>query len=431
MGQTIYTANDRRFQNLNGVVRKALNEHSSAINDLNLNNTVIVKTASDFGIIDSSKVYYIDGVIDMTGVTVEIPAGGLSMMGSTFDISKLVSTDDDYDMFVSAAGGCGNVLAQDIGFEASGASSQVWNLKSLTGFEAFEFAKINYNNCTKVGTLDNFRQGLELGTGRFGGTPSLELVGVWTGGYRITTSIVRSLDSGMTAPLFEAGAGFSMESRFLTDINCDLPASAPFCDFQLSQFPNPSTIQVQGAIFSRDGVFNAEDTNIFTNISSSDIAADFKGNKGLANTFVGGRLEVTTEVETTITTIGVFETLLGTYTDSSLSHFDSPVNGQLRHLGDNPREYRFISNMVIDGGANDVVTIRLRKWDDSASSFVNLGSQTRQINSLVGGRDVGFFTIIEDITLDKNDYITLQISNDEDTTNLTAELGSYYIINER
>jgi len=431
MAQKVYTPDDRRFQNINGVVREALNTHSLGIDNAALNSTVVVKTSADFGTIDSTKVYYIDGVIDMTGVTVEVPAGGISLIGSTFDISKMVSSDNSYDMFISAAGGCGNVLAQDIGFEASGTSSQVWNLTSLTGNEAFEFAKINYNNCTKVGTLTNFRQGLELGTGRFGGTPSLELIGVWAGGYRITTSIVRSLDAGMTDPIFKAGAGFAMASRFLTDINCDLPALAAFCDFTPSQFANPSTVQVSGAIFSRDGVFDAADANIFSNLLATDIASDFTGNKGIANTFVGGRSEITTEVLTTITTGGVFETLLGTFTASNMSHFDSPSNGQLRHIGDNPREYRIIATITLEGGANDVGSIRVRKWDNSASSFVNLNTQSRQINSLVGGRDVAFFTIIEDIILDQNDYVFLQVANETDTSNFTAELGSYFIINER
>ena len=379
----------------------------------------------------STKVYVIDGVIDMTGVTVEIPAGGISLIGSTFDISKLVSTDGNYDMFVSAVGGCGNVLAQDIGFEASGANSQVWNLTSLTGFEAFEFAQINYNNCTKVGTLTNFRQGLESGSGRFGGTPTLELVGVWTGGYRITTSIVRSLSAGMTDPIFKAGAGFSMESRFLTDINCDLPASAAFADFAPAQFPNPSTVQIVDAIFSRDGVFDAGDSNIFPNMPSTSLEAAFQGSKGIPNTFIGGRNTVTVEVTTTINTQSTFETLLGTFAASDLSHFDSPANGQLRHFGDNPREYRVFADLTIEGDANNALSIRIRKWDDSASSFVDVSTQARQVNNLLGGRDVALFTIFENVTLDKNDYIFLQVTNETSTASVTAELDSYFFVDER
>ena len=431
MAQVIYTDQDRRFQNVNGVVREALNTHSLGIDNATLNSTVVVKTSADFGAIDSTKVYYIDGVIDMTGVTVEVPAGGISLLGATFDISKMVSSDNSYDMFISAAGGCGNVLAQDIGFEASGTSSQVWNLTSLTGNEAFEANIVNYNNCTKVGTIDNFRQGLELNTGRFGGTPTLELIGVWSGGYRASTTIVRSLDAGMTDPIFKAGTGFTMASRFLSDVNCDLPASAAFCDFAPANFINPSTFQLIDCIFSRDGVFDADDANKLPNIASTNVESYFVANKGINNTHVGGRLTITTELTTTINTISVFEAVAGTYTASNLSHFDNPANGNLRHLGDNPREHRLFVELVIEGTANNEVVIRVRKWDASASTTSTICTQARQINSLVGGRDVAFFTIIEDVTLDNNDYLFLEIANNSGTGNLTVELGSFYFCDER
>jgi len=385
-----------------------VNENFTELYGSVLDSAVVVKSASDFGTIDSTKVYLIDGIVDMSGVTVEIPAGGINMLGTTFDVSQLVSTDNSYDMFVSAVGGCGNILAKDIGFEASGTSSQVWNLTSLTGFEAFEFDAINYNNCTKAGTLTNFRQGLEIGTGRFGGTPVMELIGAWVGGFRITTSIVRGLSAGMTDPIFKAGAGFVMSSRFLTDINCDLPALAAFCDFAPANFPNSSTFQIIGGIFSRGGVFDADDTNIFPNFPATSLSASFVGNKGVANTFVGGLNTLTTEVLTTIGTQDQFETLLGTFTASELTHFDSPANGQLRHLGDTPREYQIFADLTIDGGANDEIKVRFRKWDDSASVFITLVEHTRQVNNFTGGRDVAFYTILEVVTLDTNDYIYLQ-----------------------
>ena len=84
-------------------------------------------------------------------------------------------------------------LGADYLIDVNGANSRVYNLSSLTGFEAFEFTRVNYNNCTSLGIIDSYRQGLEDGTGRFEGSPSLELAGLWVGGYRITTSIVRSL----------------------------------------------------------------------------------------------------------------------------------------------------------------------------------------------------------------------------------------------
>ena len=57
-----------------------------------LQNIVIVNqdnVASTLGgTINSDKEYFIDGVIDMTGVSVEIPSSGLEMRGYSFDTSR-------------------------------------------------------------------------------------------------------------------------------------------------------------------------------------------------------------------------------------------------------------------------------------------------------------------------------------------------------
>jgi hypothetical protein len=335
-------------------------------------------------------------------------------------------------MFTSPVSGSGNVLGLDYGIEVTGAGSQVYDIVSDTGFEAFEFSRINYNNCTSLGTIDNYRQGLEIGTGRFGGSPSLTLKGVWAGGYRITTSIVRALSAGMTEPLFKAGAGFTMASRFLSDINCDLPALAAFVDFSPSNFTNPSTLQFEGVIITRDGAINADDTNITPNISESDLVSSWSNNNGMKNTFEGGSIGIASEAVTTIGTAGVFVTLnAGSWNTQDLQHFDNPAAGQLRHLGNTPREYKIIADFSLDSNANDDLTLRVTKWDNSASSFVTVLNQSRQVNNFSGGRDVAFFSININTDLDQSDYIFLEVANISDTNNITAEIDSYFIVEQR
>ncbi|MHA1166309.1 MAG: hypothetical protein ACTSRU_00695 [Candidatus Hodarchaeales archaeon] len=382
------------------------------------------------GIIDSSKEYFLDGVIDMSGVTVEVPAGGINIKGFDFDVSKMICSDPNYTMFTSAVGGSGNVLGIDYAIEVTGSSSKVYALESATGFDAFEFSRINYNNCSSLGYIDGYRQGLESGTGRFGGSPSLEFRGSWNG-FRVTTSIVRVLSASMTEPLFKAGAGFLMSNRFLTDINCDLPTSAAFCDFSAANFSNPSTLQVHGAIFTRNGTSNAEDTNIFSNIAKSELPSDFKRNQGVSNTFVGGVNTVTGEIQTIISSSGTFETMDGTFTPSDMEHFDSPSNGKLRHLGNNPREFRVVADLTVDGNPDRELTARVKRWDDSSSSFITVFDQRRQVNSLVRGRDVAFFSIYTHVTLDKNDYVFLEVANNTDSTNVTLEASSFLDIEQR
>lgn len=396
-------------------------------------NRITVEQASDLaGTLDSTKEYFIDGIIDMGSQQIEIPQGGLNLAGYNFDLSKLTSSATGYTMFTSPVSGSGNVLGLDYGIEVTGAGSQVYDIVSDTGFEAFEFSRINYNNCTSLGTIDNYRQGLEIGTGRFGGSPSLTLKGVWAGGYRITTSIVRALSAGMTEPLFKAGAGFTMASRFLSDINCDLPALAAFVDFSPSNFTNPSTLQFEGVIITRDGAINADDTNITPNISESDLVSSWSNNNGMKNTFEGGSIGIASEAVTTIGTAGVFVTLnAGSWNTQDLQHFDNPAAGQLRHLGNTPREYKIIADFSLDSNANDDLTLRVTKWDNSASSFVTVLNQSRQVNNFSGGRDVAFFSININTDLDQSDYIFLEVANISDTNNITAEIDSYFIVEQR
>ena len=397
-----------------------------------LSNRVVVTEASDLaGTLDSTKQYFLDGIIDMGSQSIEVPPGGLNITGYSFDLSKLISSTAAYTMFTSPAGGSGNVLGMDYAIEVTGVGSQVYDLVSDTGFEAFEFTRINYNNCSSLGTIDNYRQGLEIGTGRFGGKPELTLAGTWLGGYFIDTSIVRSLDDGAYS-LFKAGTSFVMTSRFRSNMNLDLPASASFFDFAPANFINPSTLQIMGAIVTRDGVFDATDSNITPNIAESALVSDWTGNNGMPNTFEGGSVGVTTETATTINTIGTFEDLDATlWTALDLQHFDNPSGNQLRHLGNTPREYKVIANFTLASNQNDVVVLRVSKFDSSAASNSVILDQSRQVNALVGGRDVAFFNININVILDQNDFIFLEVTNQTATNAITAEMDSYMTVEDR
>lgn len=394
---------------------------------------VIVKSASDLsGSLSSTKEYFIDGIIDMGSQSIEVPVGGLNLTGFNFNLSKLISSEPNYTMFVSPVGGSGDVLGKDYAIEVTGTNSQVYNIESATGFDAFEFARINYNNCTSLGTITSYRQGLEVGTGRFGGSPTLTLAGTWLGGFFIDTSIVRGLDAGMTGSLFEAGAGFSMASRFRSNQNIDLPANASFFDFAPSQFPNPSTLQIEGVIITRNGVFDALDTNYTPNIDQTSLSSKWKNNNGMPNTIEGGSIGVSAESTTTITSSGTFVDIeAATWNAINLQHFDNPNNGELRHIGNDPRDFRMFASLIVDSGANNELTIRVLKWDDSASTFVTVLDQSRQVNNLLGFRDVAIFDININVDLDINDYIKLQVANQSGTTDVVLENDSYYIVEER
>lgn len=409
-----------------------LNEIVVAVDGTTLDNRIVVNQANAVailgGTIDATKEYFLDGIIDMGSTEITVPSGGINIKGFDFNISGLTSTENNYTMFNGLT--AGDLLWQDFLIDVSGTSSKVLDVKSATGNNAFEIQRINFNNCTSLGVLDNYRQGLEIGTGRFGGTPELELKGVWVGGFFIDTSIVRGLTAGSYS-LYKAGVGFLMSSRFRSNQNIDLPTNASFFDFAPSNFINPSTVQISSALITRNGSFDATDVNIVPNMAASDLVSSWGGNVGMENTFEGGRAVVTSEIATVISSPSAFFDLAGTWTVGDLQHFDSPANGQLRHLGTDPREYKLTSGLILESTANNDLRVKVVKWDDSASGFVDVGLQARQVNALSGGRNVAFFTIIINMTLDQNDYVKLQVSNETGANNITAELTSAFIVEER
>lgn len=405
-------------------------EELQVILDNDPNTVITVKQASDFGTIDSTKIYVIDGIIDMGATSIEVPSGGISIQGFTFDVSQLVSSSSSYTMFTSPVGGSGNVLLSNVALETSGTSSEVFDLVSDTGFNAIEMNIVNFNDCTSLGTIDNYRQGLESGTGRFGGTPELTLKGDWAGGWFIDTSIVRSLDD-WSGNLYTAGAGFAMSSRFRSNQNIDLPSSASFFDFSSSNFANPSTLQIQGCLMTRDGVFDAADTNLTPNIEAGNLSCDWSGNNGIGNTFVGGATHVTSEVATAVSVQSTFYDLAGGFGTTGLQHFDSPSAGQLRHLGETPIEYRIMGQLVIECVQSSEVDVKVVVWRDAASSFVDGKTTRRVIDRQSGGRDIAYFTVIDNILLNQNDYVKLQVANATGTGNITAELDSFYTVETR
>ena len=231
------------------------------------NKVVEVTDPSHFGVIDSTKVYVVSNV-DMGTTSIEVPIGGINIVGYTFDVSNLFSSEDNYTMFTSPVGGSGNILIENCSLSTSGTSSSVFASVDSDGTHAIELNKVNFNNCTSLGYMEDYRQVLENGTGRFGGTPELELKGAMNG-FSVNTSIVRGL--GNIISLYKTGAGLLFSGRFITNINCDLPAIGALFDFSDSEFTNHDSLVVNGAYITRQGVINTDDLSVHPNINESSV----------------------------------------------------------------------------------------------------------------------------------------------------------------
>lgn len=418
-------------ENGNKLTRRNSAGNDFVLEGLAATNRIIISSASDFeGVIDSTKEYFIDGIIDMTGVSLEIPEGGAYFTGFNFDQSGFTCSDNSYTMFTSGAGGSGNVLIRDLYFEVDGTNSKVFDLTSVSGFEAIEINNANFNNCTEIGEFQSYRQYFESATGRFGGSPALTFSGTMNGIF-FNDTIARSLDNSWTGALFQEGTSLSITGRFLSNANIDLGTNSAFIDFVDTVFTQSSGLQLKEMFLSRGGTLDPTDTNLIPNIDSSDLAASWKENQGLMNTFVGGRLDITVELPTIIPAAGTFTDILGTWTASNLEHFSQPANGQLRNDGTNPREFEVFAYIFVDGGPNDDFSIRFRKFDDSASTTTTVAQAQSRIENNVGGNDTGLIIMDFTVELDQDDYIFPQITNDTDTTSITVENKSYFIIKRR
>lgn len=391
-----------------------------------LQERVIVSSPADLQSIDSTKFYFIDGVVDFTGsgLNIDVSSSDLYIGGYGAGNSRIICTDDNYTLFTGGS----NIAGGDMTIDIQGTNSKVFGLVANTGFEAIEFTNLNYENCSSLGFIDGYRQGLEENTARFGGSPTLEFRGNWLGGYAIITSIVRNIDPSTTT-LFTDDGTLLFNSRFRCDANVDLPTgTCSLLDFMPSDFAGSNLLQLKGMLITRNGLSTANDPNVLPNINENDLEADFANNVGINNTIRGGRVSVATEVTTTNPGQGVFVDLEGTFSAIDLVHMDdngNPTGGQLRQIEDQVRDYRLTGNMVIESQANNTVSMRLRINRGGVDEFTP--TVNRVVNSLQGGRDVAYFTPDEIIKLGLNDFVTIQVANQSNgTQDMTAEESSYY-----
>ena len=124
-----------------------------------LSKTFYVTSRADFvAPLRSDVLYMIDGTIDMRDTQIFVPEGGISIAGlnGSRDVSQLVSTEDDYIMFVSPDGGySGDVVFESLTIQVTGAGSKVFDLDNDGNGNALDLSKINFVSCTSLGSLSD------------------------------------------------------------------------------------------------------------------------------------------------------------------------------------------------------------------------------------------------------------------------------------
>jgi hypothetical protein len=216
-----------------------------------------------------------------------------------------------------------------------------------------------------------------------------------------------------------------MNNRFYTDINVDLPTNASFFDASPSNFTKDSLVQIRGAIFLRDGETMSGDNAYLPSLDPDDLVCSWYNNVGLRNTNEGGINTVTSEATTTISDQSTYYDVAGVFTPTRLQHFSGASTGTLTNLGVSPIEFNLNASLTVEGTANDSVSVKIVRWVDDLQQFEDVVTQPATINSLSGPRDVAFVVINYGVTLEKNDYLKIQLANLTGTGDLTLEEGSY------
>lgn len=394
-----------------------------AVNSSNLQN---IYSASDIpDTLDNSKIYIINGFIDLTGTGKVFNApNGANFKGYGTDVSGIICSDDDYTLM----GGniTGNIFASSMTFTISGANSKIYDLTSTDGDSVLEVDRVNYTNCTARGELTGFRQGLETNVGLYGGSPSLTHSGV-SSGWRTDVTNAFGLASG--AVIHKAGTNCVFNDRFITEINCDLPAIGALIDFSESNIANDESLQIRGARIKRAGVLIANDTAATPNITERSIKSRWKNNVGIANTHKYIKSSCTAEVETVISATDEYYPLLGTFTVDNSSHLEMNPNGVFTMLTGSGVT-SFTSNLVLSGTQGNTIDVRIVKSTDDFVTFDVIDHAFSKVENFSGPNDVARFIINFDDVLTAGEKFRIEVENKTSTNNVTMLLGSSIAVRE-
>lgn len=94
-----------------------------------------------------------------------------------------------------------------------------------------------------------------------------------------------------------------------------------------------------------------------------------------------------------------------------------------------PIVFKHKGNLSFSGTNSDVINIYVRKWDDSASSYVDLSETAGSTLNSAGRAEGVSFNAIG--TLDNNDRIELWVENETAARDVTALQNGYVILSER
>jgi hypothetical protein len=387
-------------------------------------NAIYVNDSSQLsGPLDSNKVYILDGVIDMGTDSIVVPEGGLNLGGLGFGISLLTSTENNYTLFVTnGTTYSGDLFLTDMDITVSGTGSKVFELDNNENFNAIEWSTTNFINCTSLGTLTDYRQGLSRNVAWISCSDGLTMAGAWAGGWAAVDSIV--VGAPLTGVLFRAGAGLLIGGSFRTDMNILQLGTAGgiFCDF------SPANITLDGG-FSVSNLRANPDANNFPNMPNTSVKARYRDCAGVRNTYVGASGTITASVETVITTSGIYYSMEGSLSVDEPTWLILFEDAGIEFNSDITTAFHLSGSFSFSGPNNQILSLKLYKYTAATTTWAAASPAFQvTLNAADRAENVSFGTFVD---MTKGDRLEFRIANIGATGNITALLGGQVRLSER
>jgi len=381
-----------------------------------------VRSAFDLsGNLSSTTLYYIDGIVEMGSQQVIVPEGGLSIGGNGFSTSCLKSNVDNYTMFVTADEGySGAFLMSKLDVIVSGSNSSCFSLDNKGNGSGVNFDSMNFVNCTSIGEIGGYIQGLSRSIGFVNCLDGFTLSGEWSGGWAAIDSIV--VGSTMTGVLFRAGTALTLGGSFRSNMNIlQLGTSGGvFCDF------SPSNIVLDTG-FVLTGLRTNPESNTLPNMPATSTKALIKNCVGIGNTYQGASHTPTADSVVVITTQGELTQLTGAMTLTDSYWYSTANTNGLRLDCSQTVEARCDGIFSFSGQANTEVILQIRQYDASEDAYVNVGPEyLTTINGGLLGTLSSNVAFSGNLRMDQGDRAEVWIKNITGTNNITLKAGGKF-----
>jgi hypothetical protein len=415
---------------------QALNSGLSALNQdlgdgrysIAASNEVHVTSATQLnGLLDSTKVYLLDFDGVMGANQMRIGPGGASIKSNGAIGTALTSTEDNYTMIIDDAGDAGNLIIERIRFSVTGTSSKVFDVTTSALGSVFSIDTPLFLNCTEIGILDGF------GVMQF---DTMQNIGCSQGftldGDITLLTIEDGASSGMVSggTLFRQGASLSITNNCTISNNTFIMgAGVTLCDFDETNFTQDAGFALDSNNISGGGAY-------FSAIDGDNVKCRWRNNNfdpatAETNTYVGAGWLLTSETPTLLGGASATDfKVLGTTTYADEAWFSNTTNNAFVYDSERSIKVEIKGVISLTGTNGNDIQLKIRKWDDSASGYVDIQTVPAQEMTSTGAAvnvPVLVYTTIDS----PSDRIELWGQNVSNTADFTVKENSILSIVER